>query len=139
MVKNIPIIPAGHYNVPEILPGGGSWLSAVWKKAASATHPLAQPAFVILNERRLNDPSSEIYQIVREQPKILEKIGQQIGESLGVGEIGRAKGITKAQEMILKLAEENEFVYVDLDLYTSDDAPVVVDINQLQEHTGQTS
>ena len=146
IVENIPIVPAGHRRKPEILPGDGPWLGAVWRKAASATDPLAQPALVVLNERRLNDPSSEIYNIVRERPKILEKIGQQIGESLGVGEIGWAKGVTKAQEMILKLAEENDFdhdfVLVDKrDLYISesDDAPVIVDINEVPKDKGQTS
>ena len=103
LVKNVAVVPAGHYNIPEIIPGDGLWLSRLWKESVSATRPLAQPAFVKLNAHLLaeNMVASQPTGLIHEQPLVLADIGKIIGRELGVEQMGYKMGFAKAQEMLL--------------------------------------
>ena len=107
LIQNIQVVPTGGQYCPEILPGKGSWLAKLWKAAAESTRPIAQPAFVKINEDRLNDHSISVS--IHEDPKILADIGEKLGEELGVPQIGRDIGLSKAQEVLVYLAERNGY------------------------------
>ena len=124
LVKTIEVVPAGDSFTPEIYPGDGLWLSKLWSLAVRVTNPLAQPAFVKINEHRLKDHSNiseDVSDLIHEQPLILAEIGFKLGEQLGVGQLGHAVGLTAAVKVMYALAMQNGYI--------PEEAPVSVDID----------
>ena len=127
LAKSVAVVPAGSLNKPELLPGNGLWLSKLWEEAVLVTRPLAQPAFVAINSKRLNDTYQHSYSpVICEQPLVLSYIGQKIGEQLGVGSMGYIMGMSKAQEVIYDLSLRNGYISIS-------DAPVTVDIDSYKK------
>ena len=111
LVKHIEVLPAGENTTPQLLPGDNYWLSSLWEQALSTARPLAQPALVKINEHRLTSKTTSesvsCGNFIHEQPLILAKIGQTIGEELGVGQMGYDIGFSEA--VLLDLGKRNNY------------------------------
>ena len=128
--ENVRVIPAGHANLPQLLPNSESeyWLSNLWFEALFATKVEAQPALIKLNQHRFAtdmkvDPK-KFNAVLAYQPIVCANMGKKFGMELGIKDyyLGAAVGFAAGRDnsllmMLMHLAARNHFFSKE-DLYS---------------------
>lgn len=124
IAEKVRVIPAGHANMPRLLPKSEYWMSNLWFEALFATKVEAQPALIKINQHRFAtdtqvDPK-KFDAVLAYQPIICANMGKKFGMELGVknyylgAQVGLSAGRNNSLMMMLThLAARNHIFSAD--------------------------
>ena len=105
IADGVVTVPAGHYNVPQLIDKGDYWLTKLWLQALSKAKSKAQPALIKVNEHRFKtidevDHKKMFKELLYKQPLIFqEKVGE-IERDLGLSGSARILSFLKGVKKI---------------------------------------